>query len=269
MSVRFDAAADRLLRTTDLLDYNSPYTLMFWVYLVADQNAITIPAALFRDAGNVDDIRTLADGTTIGIRSRALGVGGTISGSVLALNTWYHLAMVRESATSLKLYVNGVLDATATQSISGRNAILRMELGAESSSNTGPMDGRVMGIKAWSVSKTAAEIANEMRTIKPKSTANLYGWWSAGIGQRSRDLSGYGRDFTEVGTLTDEADTPEIIWGSRYPLVLAEVIIPPVIIGTTGLLAQYDLNTALKAEFDRITALRAEFDLTVNLQASL
>lgn len=218
MSVRFDAASDRLLRTTDLLDYNSPYTLMFWVYLAADQDAITVPAAMFRDTGNVDDIRTLADGVTIGVRSRALGVGGTISGSALALNTWYHLAMVRESATSLKLYVDGVLDATATQSISGRNTILRMELGAESSADIGPMNGRVAGIKAWSVGLTQPQVANERFTLIPRRLANPYAWWPCfpGITDRLRDYSGNGRNWTEGGTLTDEAGPP-VAWGLSAP----------------------------------------------------
>lgn len=36
MAIRFDAAADRLLRTSDMLDYNAAYTFCGWFYLAGD-----------------------------------------------------------------------------------------------------------------------------------------------------------------------------------------------------------------------------------------
>lgn len=243
MAVRFDSAADRLLRTADLLNYNAAYTWMFWLYMVVDQNAITVPAALFRDTGNVDDVRTSADGTTIGIRARAGGVGGQVAGSALSTGTWYHVAMVRESATSLKLYLNGVLDAEATQDVSARNPITRMELGAESASDSNPFNGRVAYIKTWDTNLSLAEIAVERWTIAPRRLANLRGFWPTfpGATERLRDYSGNGRNWTESGTLTDE-DPPPVSWGAPSLAVISQASV--VVSGAAALSGAGALQTS-------------------------
>jgi hypothetical protein len=200
---------------------------MFWLYMAVDQNAITVPCALFRDTGNVDDIRTGADGTLLGIRARSGGSGGAVTGTDISTATWYHLAMVRESATALKLYLNGVLDATATQDITGRSAVTRMEIGAESSSDSNPFNGRIAAIKAWSTALTLAEVVNEIPTILPRKFSNLYGWWPCfpGATERLRDYSGNGRSWTESGTLSDE-DPPRISWGAPSQSYL---LYPPIL----------------------------------------
>lgn len=217
MSVRFDAAADRLLRTTDLLDMNSTYSWGCWVRIVTDLNAQSTFFALDdNNINNIDVVRTAANGTQLQLRCSIAGTGTNVSGTDIGTGTWRHIMMVRESQTSLKLYLDGVLDATATDNMTGRASALRMEHGAIRDTNAQPSDSRVAAIKAWSVALTAAEVAREVYTIRPVRTANLYGFWPVrpGSGERVKDYSGNGRDWTEAGTLTDE-DPPPISWGAR------------------------------------------------------
>lgn len=221
MAVRFDAVADRLLRTTDLLDYNATYTWMAWIYLVSDLNAIsTFYEFNTNDTSNGDVLRTPTDGTTLRLNVINAGAPTSADGTNLSVATWYHLAMVRESATSCKVYLNGVLDITNTRDITGRTAATRMEHGARLSTNTNRSDSRVAAIKAWSTNLTQAEIQNEIYTIRPQKTASLYGFWPCfpGATERLKDYSGNGRNWTEAGTLTDE-DPPAVSWGEVVWLV--------------------------------------------------
>lgn len=212
MSVRFDAAADRLLRTTDLLDYNSPYTWMAWVYLVSDLNTVSTFFVSGDDTvNNYDRITTTPDGVSLRL---AVIVGGTltnIDGVSLTVGIWSHLTIVRESATSIKMYLNGTLAGTNTRAITGRTAATRMEHGAYRSANTLRSDSRVAYIKAWSAALTLLEVQAEKDVAGAVRTANLYGEWKTPIGSdRVADTSGNGRNWTESGTLTDEAQPPEV-----------------------------------------------------------
>jgi hypothetical protein len=215
MSVRFDVNTDRLLRTSDLLDFNSAYTWMAWVYLSSDLNANSVFWSLNDNtANNRDNVWTNTDGTTLASRVVVGGVGTTVTGTNLSTATWYHVACVRESATSYKVYLNGALDSTNTRDISGRTTPTRMEHGCHLSANSSRYDGRVAAIKAWSTSLTLAEVLQERLIIRPARLANLYAYWPVlpGSGERTRDYSGAGRGWTEGGTLTDE-DGPPISWG--------------------------------------------------------
>lgn len=217
MAVRFDAAADRLLRTTDLLDYNAAYSWMAWIQIVVDLNANSTFFMLNDDtANNYDHIRTLADGTQLRLTTTIGGAAQSVSGSVLTVGQWYHLAMIRESANSIKIYLDGVLDITGNQNIAGRAAVTRMEHAGRSSSNIEPSNSRVAAIKAWSTNISLAQLQNEMRVIRPIRTSNLYGFWPCfpGSTERLRDYSGNGRNWTESGTLTDE-DPPPVSWGAQ------------------------------------------------------
>lgn len=215
MAARFDAAADRLLRTSDLLDYNAVYTWMAWVYLVSDLNAAGRFWSLNTDSttNDFDFVGVTTDGTTL-IARTAVGASTTTgTGTNLSIQTWYHVALVRSATNTLDVYLNGVSDSTHTRSTTGRTAVTRMEAGAWTSGNANRTDSRIMGMKAYTTNLTAAEIANEMNTIRPQRTDNLYAWWPIFNGDRTTDYNGNARPWTEGGTLTDE-DPPPVSYGA-------------------------------------------------------
>lgn len=208
-SIRSDASNDRLIINTDVLNYNLPYTVMFWLQLVVDQNAITSFLVISdTTASNMDNIRTSATGTLLQIRMAVGGTTSNPSGTDLVAGTWYHLALVRESSTSLKLYVNGQLDITNTQDITGRvaNTDLRF-LGR--SATTDPSNCRIALPKMWAgYGMNLAEVQRERLNIEPQRAENIYGGWLLSPGDRDEDYSGYRHHFTRAGTLTYEEGPP-------------------------------------------------------------
>jgi hypothetical protein len=164
MAVRFDAAADRLLRTTDLPDYNGTYTLMFWFLWLSDLGLSGI-ASLNANSASDGDILRVTAGDLLSIRCAVGGAQTTTNGSTLTTGTWAHVAVVRESVSSCKVYLNGTLDITNTRNITGRTAATRMEFGAEFSGNTNRNDCRVMAIKSWSAALTEAEVKSEANLV--------------------------------------------------------------------------------------------------------
>lgn len=221
MAVRFDNAADGLLRTTDLLDTDAAYTFMFWVYIATDLNAFsTFWSTNAGGYSHSDWIGTDADGTTLQLYSQAGGGGVTNNGSALTVGTWYHIAMVRSSTTALAVYLNGVQDASNTVDVSARTNATRQEFGGVVGADPGNI--RVFDTKAWSAALSIPEIFAEMQSIQPQRLSNLYGWWPhfAGSGERADDYSSNGRDWTEAGTLTDEENAP-VAWDVFLPQVRA------------------------------------------------
>src|SRR5512139_876351 len=212
MAIRLTRTSSQCLsRTTDLLDYQSDFTIALWFYFVSNPGAgnnMNI-CQIFRDDNNVDTVGT--NGTTFKTEVYR-GVNGStavVNGATLSTGTWYHGALVGEAAT-LKFYLNGSLDCTASLSRTGRSgAATYMHVG-----RYGTLfdyaDGRFYAIKAWSLALTLADVQNEMYAIRPVVLASLYGWWPgfAGSGERTRDYGGTARDWTAVGTLTDEDPPP-------------------------------------------------------------
>lgn len=235
MAVRFDAAADRLLRTTDVLNANGAYTLMFWLYLTSDLNAYECIAYLGDGGTDFNDCDYIGFDNSTGnprlvLFVDAAGANSEASGSRLSINTWYHIAVVRAGSTSLALYLNGVLDITNTQNIGSRAAITRMELGAATASNFDRFDGRADRIKAWSIAFAQPDIQVEMDQIDPVRLDNVYGWWPGFPGATER-LADYGgaRDWTAAGALTDEDGSP-VAWSVPATPSFAEaagVIVAP------------------------------------------
>ncbi len=213
MAVRFDAAADRLVRTSDVLNHNSPYTFMEWVYLTSAA-AGTFPTLFCDGTDDVNDYdvdQCYVRATSMVWRAYVdLGGASTyVSSSIPAtVGRWYHIALVRASATSLALYVNGQAPVVNTRNITGRTTATRLEIGGDTSSDLNPLDGRVAAVKIWTTALTPAEIWQEMQCADPVTRlGQIYGGYRTppGLGNRSRDYSGRGRHWTEVGTLTDEA----------------------------------------------------------------
>src|SRR3990167_10667602 len=116
MSVRFDeTAGKRLARTTDLVKFNGAYSVVMWVYPISlpPTDGWSSFITLGSESGPVDLFQMRQAG---GRWEIFVEYGGNSSptGSVVALNQWHYIWLVRESATSLKMYLNGVLDITNT-----------------------------------------------------------------------------------------------------------------------------------------------------------
>jgi hypothetical protein len=220
MAVRFDTNTDSLIRTASLPTYNVGYTLMGWFYLATDRNDYSTFFYLGTDdAATFDYLTTDVDGQTLIVFAN----GTTVTGTLLGVGAWHHLALVRESGSSLKAYLNGVLDITNTAAVgTSRTAPQRLQVGAYTTLQQ--LDGRVAGIKLYDTPLTAAGVQHEMHTLRPQETTAIHGWYPAwpGSGERTRDYSGNGRDWTENGTLTDE-DPPPVSYGapSRWLTVVA------------------------------------------------
>lgn len=222
MAVRFDAAADRLVRTSGLLNYNNAYTWMSWIYFTSDTNTNVGILSLDDNnlaALNIDGVGTAADGTTSVASVAFNGVSTAPSGPAFSTGTWYHVAIVRATASSFLVYINGNQEISDTRAIGTRNAATRMEMGGITASNVFRFDGRVASVKAWDTSLTQTEIQAEMAQVFPVRTSNLWGFWPTGngTGERARDYTTNARHWTESGTLTDEAGPTSVIWGD--PLI--------------------------------------------------
>ena len=215
------ATTSYLSRSASLLDYNSPYTLMAWVrpeVVTGTQNIFVLSHL----TSTTYDSLSMASGVLSIAAANGSFPSGT-SGSTLTAATWAHVALVRVAQNDLRLYLNGVLDATHTTSTTSRAALNRMLLGIWQSggfSASDPYNGRYACIKAWSTNLSAAEIGQEINTIAPRRATGLYGWWPTfpGSSERTRDYGGSAADWTENGTITDE-DPPPVSYGAPIQLI--------------------------------------------------
>ena len=213
MAIRFDAAGDYLIRSANLPG-NDPFSCAFWAYISVDRNAPGVWVAISDGTFTNYFLAGLSSAGDVLLIDAA---GSTTNGSTLSVGTWYHVALTRNGNTK-KLYLNGVLDITNTTATTFTSALLLV-----GSNTVNFVNGRVAGLKVWEAELTLEEVLQEMHTIRPARFANLYGWWPMlpGSGERARDYSGNGRDFTETGSLVDE-DPPPVSWGGQslvFPFV--------------------------------------------------
>jgi hypothetical protein len=208
-----------LLRTATLPNYNSVYTWMAWVYLVSDQNDWGIIFSIDANSGwgDYDLFCVTSDGTSIVTETNIAGAYTDVdSGQDMTVGAWRHLCIVRASATSLQMYVDGVAAGSAnTHNVTRRTAATRMETGGGwTTENYYVADIRVDRIKIWDAALTAAEVASEMYRIEPVRWANIHLWspCNPGATERLSDWSGNGKTWTAGGTLTDEDPAPGVGW---------------------------------------------------------
>lgn len=218
MAIIFDATDEYLTRTSGVIDHNAAYTVAGWVKVTVTND--TKHNVFYIDAGSVfanyDRIKLDWFNGAAGIQ---VVNGGADSGQQygatgLTLNTYFHLAMVRESATSLKLYVNGSLEVTITTSVASRSSATRMSMGALAEGSE-PSTGLVLAAwNAWNRALTSAEISAQMAQAAPTDATSLYAEWLMLSGSgRIDDSGGTGHPWTANGTLTDTTD-PSITYPS-------------------------------------------------------
>ncbi len=237
LAIRINASADRILRTTEIPNYNAPYTIFQWVYPVALPSNNTSDTIFSFNANS-----TTANYDTLAIRgltsTQVLRVdvddgasNTTQDGSTdLSINTWYIVALVRRSATDLRVYLSvaggqfAQEGSTNTRDVSGRStAATRMEWGARTSSNTDPMDGRLSNLIVWERALEVDELNLHRRFYAPQISDRIHAHWPLWGSTDLWDYSGNARVWTVGGALTQEDGPPIEAWDSpslklaRYP----------------------------------------------------
>ena len=158
----FDADNDHVV-IGDVIEDVGAFTQEAWVYWKGSSQP-------FSEIFSKEKVSTLAitnanklhanfgDGSSWG--------GGVNSTTSLPLNTWTHVAVSRSTSGVVKLYINGVLDAsTATLNLTGSNTNSRVIGGKLVGSNLlGSFSGAIDEVKAWNTERTAQQIVASMGT---------------------------------------------------------------------------------------------------------
>ena len=136
-----------------------PHSISAWIYL-DNASAINFGAAL----GNASTTNTLCcvQLFSSGVARYLYRSGSTIiivaSTSTTTAGAWYHVVGVSESTTSHKIYLNGVLEATDTTSVTASNNFTNFSIGALRRSTVDYGEGKVQNVRVYSRALSASEI---------------------------------------------------------------------------------------------------------------
>lgn len=206
MAIHTTANTMYLSRTTNLLDYNSPYTLMFWLNINALTAAIQEPYQFYASNSDSDGIRLNASNQWV-LRTAIGGVNQTTGNTVAVAEVWQHVAIVRESVSVIKMYLNGALLINHTlQDITGRTAATNLRLGRGNTAGSF-MAAKYAHWKMYPFALTEAQVRTDMYDLEPQFTP-IHHWSPIWPVARAKDFSANRYDWTENGTLTDTDGPP-------------------------------------------------------------
>lgn len=206
MAFRLSTAGDYTLRSSGAIQ-SDPCTTMLWVR--RDSATAFGNIWVIANAGSTlyEGLYLNSAGTNLRIENNN---GGADGATTLTVGTWYHVALVR-NGNDRTLYLNGVVDATYNNANSFTSA-------GEAFAGNGLtiFSGYLSALKQYERALTQDEVLQEMRTILPKSVANIYNFSPL---FRHTELQNYfGAGWTITGTgLTD--DGPPVSWGTTSLLV--------------------------------------------------
>jgi hypothetical protein len=206
-AVRFDASGDELVRTTNLPPITS-FTMMGWFKLASDSHAYQTMLGLTHATSS--DAYLLMTCCGNGAPQLSVWTGAQfVLGPNLALNTWYHVALVVSGSGpgQVKAYLNGTLAFTAD----GNPNVPSQRFSIGNDSHVEWMDGSAAAVKLYDAALTQSEIAAEMAVATPVRTTSLNAWYLLqSAATAAVDTSGNGRTMTVAGSLTTDAAGPPV-----------------------------------------------------------
>lgn len=213
MSVRFDAATDRIERTTAPTIASTGFTFVAWVYLSADRNENSTMMRLAASGSTRANLATDVNGETLAYFTTG---GSIVSTTVMAVGNWYKVAISIPSTggttATASLYTATAAGATATGTgtVSANNDANNVCIGGRGAGDaTEWFNGRVAYARMWQAALSKAEVEAEWASAVPVRTANLWADWPLLSASDLTDHSGNGRDLTAGSTaVTTEADPP-------------------------------------------------------------
>lgn len=197
--------SDYLSRTADV-NPNSAYTILFYYKLIATTGDYQIPLILYKDGNNFDDFATNTSNVNR-IESNASGTTLEDFGSTFSYDTWYHIAIRRNSATSLEILVDGVSDASVTDSVGSRGTGFTEFLGAFSGSYGANVI--ISGYKVYQEALNGTRITEEAAYFNAYNETNLVSQSPFTGASLSAVLTeSTGTAWTQNGTPTISSDAP-------------------------------------------------------------
>lgn len=164
----------------------------------------------------------------------------------IQLDTWYHVAATY-SGTEIKLYINGVLDASATVATPMGLSTQNVVIGEGSMWKDRRFTGKMADLRFWSVVRSAEEIAANMSASLTGSETGLVANWKMNEGGTSQTVA----DVTGHYNITKPADVAWFVPSIDEPIT--------VIAPTKGLVFNRATNSYVDLGAHAAIASPAEF----------
>jgi len=203
------------------LDLTRNFTLEAWVKLPPTQDTFSATSVIV--AKTTDELDwngnywlNIDNGSNVAI----VGIGDQVAGSQFLYGTtnlgtseWMHVAGVR-SHTALKIYVNGILEASTRRSVyqQANDAPVRIGGTPTRYGSILYLGGVVDEVRIWNIARSAKDIRRTMHRSLEGTEEGLVGYWrmDKGRGQDVRDSSPTHANGT-LGT-TSERDSGDPLW---------------------------------------------------------
>lgn len=218
MSVRFDADADRLNRSTNI-PVHTNLTVAMFVQIVAqpsgDGSIWSLDSA---SSGDFFNLETGSGGLSLHMID---GFTVDIVVTTLALSTWYFIGVVGDNV-NVTAYVGNLTASSSPTFITGthaRNAtggrtLDTFTVGGDSFADF--PNCRMAGFRIWDAALTPAELQLEMQSIRPRRTANINSFYPLlDVNDKLIDFSGKGNTLTPNGGAWNTDANPPVPWGTR------------------------------------------------------
>jgi hypothetical protein len=223
----------KFINRDDVIDYTSDYTVSFWIKPDAFYTSYhhVFDVGQLGDSGNRDsfNLHNIGGGRKIrAVRQRSGAGNGADGTTIISTGTWIYITIVGNS-TSLSIFLNESSTPEATIAYSNaaggpsNTMTLAHYMGDQPSGNHEEFEGSYAAIKIWTAELTPAEFKQEMYSIRPLRSANLWAAYNQFFNGNIPDVSGNGRHwkpYTIVQPGQVLAEGPPISWSS---MVLSEV----------------------------------------------
>ena len=139
------------------------------------------------------------------------GATNVASVTNLATGVWVHVAGVYDATgTTLKVYINGELENTATASGTANNPTSKFGIGILGDYGSfNYFDGMIRNARVWNVARTQAQIRADMNVDTPSVTTGLQGNWI--LNNAYTDSSGNGYTLTASGSPAFSTTYPDAL----------------------------------------------------------
>ena len=212
------------------LKVTGPITYMAWVKSIQFSNWSGIVGRSQGGASNPQNIGSSLMISPYGKVIFEMSDGSTInqlySSSTLILDTLYHIAVTWDgtnSNTSMKIFINGIMDTSNISSISNININIpsstqdnRFKIGLRDFSSIGSdslygyHNGTIDDVSVWDIALSQQEVQSYMNCSPTGTETGLVGYWNfeEGTGTTTADQSSNGNDGALSNGVTWSTDVP-------------------------------------------------------------